>query len=323
MKQLKLWGFHLILLFALSFISAAAQDVNAGTSSNEEMAAAALPQDTTTGSSNDDLYAVSDDEAESLAAESEALADETLDATDYNTSNIDLAEYGPQLSPLQYAKVKTKRKIADLVLRFLMNTLFCFIITRFFYFPKSRRRDFFFTYILVGFAIFMLIHLMSGETMETGIGMGLFAIFCIMRYRTESVPIREMTYLFVIIALAALNGMAWDISMKKPQFMYREFIAMCELLLTNILFVVIVWLAEGKKFAKGLSSKYIRYDKIDLILPEKREELIADLHARTGLEITSVSIGSIDFLKDMALLKVFYKDNGEEEENTDRLPKGF
>ena len=300
MKQLKLWGFHLILLFALSFISAAAQDVNAGTSSNEEMAAAALPQDTTTGSSNDDLYAVSDDEVESLTAESDALADETLDATDYNTSDIDLAEYGPQLSPLQYAKVKTKRKIADLVLRFLINTLFCFIITRFFYFPKSRRRDFFFTYILVG-----------------------FAIFCIMRYRTESVPIREMTYLFVIIALAALNGMAWDISMKKPQFMHREIIAMSELLLTNLLFVVIVWLAEGKKFAKGLSSKYIRYDKIDLILPEKREELIADLHARTGLEITSVSIGSIDFLKDMALLKVFYKDNGEEEENTDRLPKGF
>ena len=323
MKQLKLWGFHLILLFALSFISAAAQDVNAGTSSNEEMAAAALPQDTTTGSSNDDLYAVSDDEVESLTAESDALADETLDATDYNTSDIDLAEYGPQLSPLQYAKVKTKRKIADLVLRFLINTLFCFIITRFFYFPKSRRRDFFFTYILVGFAIFMLIHLMSGETMETGIGMGLFAIFCIMRYRTESVPIREMTYLFVIIALAALNGMAWDISMKKPQFMHREIIAMSELLLTNLLFVVIVWLAEGKKFANGLSSTYIRYDKIDLILPEKREELIADLHARTGLEITSVSIGSIDFLKDMALLKVFYKDNGEEEENTDRLPKGF
>ena len=129
--------------------------------------------------------------------------------------------------------------------------------------------------------------------------------------------------LLVIIALAALNGMAWDISMKKPQFMHREIIAMSELLLTNLLFVVIVWLAEGKKFAKGLSSKYIRYDKIDLILPEKREELIADLHARTGLEITSVSIGSIDFLKDMALLKVFYKDNGEEEENTDRLPKGF
>jgi len=228
-----------------------------------------------------------------------------------------------ELTPSEYVSYKNRNKILDLIFRFLINTIFVLIIARAFYFPKSRRRDFFFTYILVGFAIFMLIHLMSGETMETGIGMGLFAIFCIMRYRTESVPIREMTYLFVIIALAALNGMAWDISMKKPQFMHREIIAMSELLLTNLLFVVIVWLAEGKKFAKGLSSKYIRYDKIDLILPEKRDELIADLQARTGLEITSVSIGSIDFLKDMALLKVFYKDNGEEEENTDRLPKGF
>lgn len=323
MKRLNLWRLNLILLFAFSFLTAGAQDVTTETAQNDEKAAVAQQQEPAAAPSNDDLYAVSDDEVESLTAESDALADGTLDATDYNTSDIDLAEYGPQLSPLQYAKVKTKRKIADLVLRFLINTLFCFIITRFFYFPKSRRRDFFFTYILVGFAIFMLIHLMSGETMETGIGMGLFAIFCIMRYRTESVPIREMTYLFVIIALAALNGMAWDISMKKPQFMHREIIAMSELLLTNLLFVVIVWLAEGKKFAKGLSSKYIRYDKIDLILPEKRDELIADLQARTGLEITSVSIGSIDFLKDMALLKVFYKDNGEEEENTDRLPKGF
>ena len=234
-----------------------------------------------------------------------------------------LGNNGEELTAAEYVSYKNRNKILDLIFRFLINTIFVLIIARAFYFPKSRRRDFFFTYILVGFAIFMLIHLMSGETMETGIGMGLFAIFCIMRYRTESVPIREMTYLFVIIAMAALNGMAWDISVKKPDYMSREMMSMSELILTNILFIIIVWLSEGRKIAKGLSSKYIKYDKIDLILPEKRQELIADLKARTGLDITSVSVGSIDFLKDMALIKIFFHDEEGDEEALDRMPKTF
>ena len=234
-----------------------------------------------------------------------------------------VGDNGEELSAAEYVSYKNRNKILDLIFRFLINTIFVLIIARAFYFPKSRRRDFFFTYILVGFAIFMLIHLMSGETMETGIGMGLFAIFCIMRYRTESVPIREMTYLFVIIAMAALNGMAWDISIKKPDYLNREMISMSELILTNVLFIIIVWLSEGRSIAKGLSSKYIKYDKIDLILPEKREELIADLKARTGLDITSVSIGSIDFLKDMALIKIFYHDEEGDEEALNKRPKEF
>ena len=104
--------------------------------------------------------------------------------------------------------------LVDLIMRLVINMTFVITISRFFYFPKSRRRDFFFTFILVGFCIFMLINLMCGLKMKTGIGMGLFAIFCIMRYRTESVPIREMTYLFLIICLAAINGMAWDAKIK-------------------------------------------------------------------------------------------------------------
>ena len=234
-----------------------------------------------------------------------------------------LGDDGKELNAAEYASYKNRNKILDLIFRFLINTIFVLIIARAFYFPKSRRRDFFFTYILVGFAIFMLIHLLSGESMETGIGMGLFAIFCIMRYRTESVPIREMTYLFVIIALAAINGMAWDISVKKSDYLTREMVSMSELILTDILFVIIVWVVEGKSLAKGLSSKFIKYDKIDLILPEKRQELIADLKARTGLDITSVSIGSIDFLKDMALIKIFYHDEEGDEEALNKMPKEF
>ncbi|MCM1312457.1 MAG: DUF4956 domain-containing protein [Bacteroides sp.] len=212
-------------------------------------------------------------------------------------------------------------RLIDLLLRLIINTAFTVIIARAFYFPKSRRKDFFFTFILVGFCIFMLIHLMGDAKIKTGIAMGLFAIFCIMRYRTESVPIREMTYLFLVISLSAINALAWeaDISSKHPEFLVPELTAMGELLLTDVLFALVLWIAERGKWVKGLASKYIKYDKIDLITPERHDELIADLKARTGLDITKAEIGSIDFLKDMALIKIYY--NAEEVESDDELTK--
>lgn len=216
-------------------------------------------------------------------------------------------------------------RILDLFFRFLINTVFTIIIARVFYFPKSRRIDFFFTYILVGFGIFMLIHLMGDAKLKTGIAMGLFAIFCIMRYRTESVPIREMTYLFLIISMAAINGLAWtaDISGKHPEFFAPELTSMLELLVTNLIFIVVIWIAEGGKWVTTLSTKYIKYDKIDLITPDKREELIADLRARTGLNIKEVAVGSLDFLKDMALVKVYYTedDNIDNDDSLRKMPK--
>lgn len=216
-------------------------------------------------------------------------------------------------------------RILDLLFRFIINTVFTIIIAKAFYFPKSRRKDFFFTYLLVGFGIFMLIHLMGDAKLKTGIAMGLFAIFCIMRYRTESVPIREMTYLFLIISLAAINGLAWtaDISGKHPEFAIPEAISMVELIVTNFIFIAVIWIAEGGNWVTSLSTKYIKYDKIDLIQPDKREELIEDLRKRTGLNIKEVAIGSIDFLKDMALIKVFYseEDNNENDDTLQKMPK--
>ena len=202
-----------------------------------------------------------------------------------------------------------------MLFRLMINTVSTVIIARWFYFPKSRRTDFLFTYILVGFGIFMLIHLMGDAKLKTGIAMGLFAIFCIMRYRTESVPIREMTYLFLIIAMAAINGLAWvaDISDKHPEFFAPELTAIIELTVTNLLFVAVIWIAEGGKWARSRSSKYIKYDKIELIVPERREEMIEDLKKRTGLNIQDVTIGPIDFLKDVALIKVFYEEDVQEE----------
>ena len=200
-------------------------------------------------------------------------------------------------------------RILDLLFRFIINTIFTIIIARIFYFPKNRRKDFFFTFILVGFCIFMLIHLMGDAKIKTGIAMGLFAIFCIMRYRTESVPIREMTYLFFVISLAAINVLAWeaDISGNHPDFIIPELTAMGELILTDILFLLVLYFAERKQWVKSLSTKYIKYDKIDLITPDKHHELVNDLRERTGLDVIKVEIGNIDFLKDMALVKIYYR----------------
>lgn len=217
-------------------------------------------------------------------------------------------------------------RILDLFLRLIVNTAFTVIIARCFYFPKARRKDFFFTYMLVGFCIFMLIHLMGDAKIKTGIAMGLFAIFCIMRYRTESVPIREMTYLFLIISLAAINGLAWaaDISPKHPEFAGPLMTSIGELIVTDLVFVGGVWIAEANMLIKSRSSKYVKYDKIDLIKPSKRDELIADLKERTGLDITNVSIGSIDFLKDMALIKIYYNTNSNDEDEADKkMPKTY
>ena len=202
-------------------------------------------------------------------------------------------------------------RILDLLFRLIINTVFTIIIARVFYFPRNRRQDFFFTFILVGFCIFMLIHLMGDAKIKTGIAMGLFAIFCIMRYRTESVPIREMTYLFFVISLAAINALAWeaDISGMHPDFLVPELTAMGELILTDLIFLLILYFAERKQWVKSLSSKYVKYDKIELITPDKYHELIADLKARTGLDIIKAEIGNIDFLKDMALVKIYYRSN--------------
>jgi len=215
-------------------------------------------------------------------------------------------------------------RILDLILRLIVNTVFTLVIARCFYFPKARRKDFFFTYVLLGFCIFMLIHLMGDAKIKTGIAMGLFAIFCIMRYRTESVPIREMTYLFLVISLSAINGLAWaaDISPKHPEFAGPLMTSIGELILTDAIFIFGVWMAEANMLIKSLSSKYVKYDKIDLIKPDKREELLADLRERTGLDITSVAIGSIDFIKDMALIKIYYNTD-EEDESGKKMPKMY
>jgi hypothetical protein len=186
-----------------------------------------------------------------------------------------------------------------------------FIIIHFLYYPKSRRRDFYFTYMLTSIAVFFLLFFMmdlkSKATM--GIGIGLFGIFSIMRFRTDAMPVREMTYLFLIISLSVITAVA-DISIDD----HLDFGRVAVLLVTDIIVVFITYLCE--KCLKVRTSKYVQYDRVDLCTPEKYFEMIEDLKKRTGLDITSVDVGGIDFLKDSCVLKVYYNPPTGEKSNS-------
>lgn len=165
------------------------------------------------------------------------------------------------------------------------------------YYAKSRRRDFYFTFMLISLAIFFIIFYMIfvldnfKSKVGIGVGIGLFGIFSIMRYRTDTMPVREMTYLFIVISLSLVNAIASGISI-------------VELLLTNLIFIIGVWICEKRLHLNP--AKMMQYDRIDLITPERRDDLIADIERRTGLKVVNVEVGGIDFLRDMAVVKVYY-----------------
>jgi hypothetical protein len=183
-----------------------------------------------------------------------------------------------------------------LLFRFAINLLVTGLIIRLMYYPRTKRRDYFFSFIVTSTTIFMLLFMLDTVKLQVGFALGLFAIFGILRYRTDTMPIREMTYLFLIIGISVINALAKNISY-------------IELGLTNAIFISVSWLMESNRVLKHISSKMVVYEKIDLIVPERRPDLIADLKVRTGLDITNIEIGSIDFLKDTTSIKVYYVSN--------------
>lgn len=142
--------------------------------------------------------------------------------------------------------------------------------------------------------IFIICFILNSPSLSVGFAFGIFAIFSILRYRTYTVPIRDMTYMFVSIALAVLNALA------------TANIAIVHLLFINLFIVLIVFFTD-RSWITSEMKKIIRYEKIELIKPEKHDELIADLKQRTGLNVTRVDIGRIDLLRDTVLLRIFYK----------------
>ena len=210
----------------------------------------------------------------------------------------------------------------SLVMRFIINLIVVCIIARGFYYPRSHRRDYMFIYILMSMSIFLLVSLMEGDGMNIGAAMGLFAIFGIMRFRTEAVPIREMTYLFMLIALSVVNALGR--AEYHPKADYWDGFGLVTIVFVNLAFICMAWLFESSKLVSSSCSKYIKYDNVALIAPDKREELKADLEKRTGLKIQRLEIGLVDFLKDACLIRLYYDepvDRGNSIEEMTKMPR--
>lgn len=210
----------------------------------------------------------------------------------------------------------------SLVIRFLINFVVVTVIARCFYYPGSKRRDYMFIFLIMSMSIFMLVSLMEGDLMNTGAALGLFAIFGIIRYRTEAVPIREMTYLFMLVAVSVVNAMGRAVY--HPKSDRWEGIGLVTILFANVMFVFLAWLFESTKLVSASCSKFIRYDNVALIAPDKRAELKADLEKRTGLRIDRLEVGAVDFLKDSCIIRIFYvhdADMGSSIEHMARMPR--
>ena len=196
----------------------------------------------------------------------------------------------------------------DTLLRFVLCYVVNWIIVYFLYFKKSHRRDFYFTFMVISVAIFFLVYLMMGMDRgkaTLGVGLGLFGIFSIMRYRTDAMPVREMTYLFVVVCLSVVHAMADSIGVDENGAVIGTPLA--ELIVIDLIVIAVIIAFE--RTLKVQASRLVQYDRIELIRADRKEELKADLEQRLGIKVISVRVGAVDFLRDMAVLRVYYEGN--------------
>lgn len=200
------------------------------------------------------------------------------------------------------------QSLLHLCIHFAFNLLVSWVLVHLLYYRKSGRKDYYFTFLMFSSAMFILLFVLENVKLQIGFALGLFAIFGMIRYRTETIPVREMTYLFVIIAISIVNGLALNLSY-------------AELVLANFLILGLTLILESGNFIARTSTKLVTYDRIELIVPERRKELVADLEKRLGVKIRSIEMGSVDFLKDSIFIKVTYELPRGEFSSVDLLKK--
>ena len=204
---------------------------------------------------------------------------------------------------------------ADLItmpLMFLFNLLVSWILIYAIYYRYSRRRDYYVQFMLFSSGMFLLLWLMQILDIQTGFVLGLFAIFGMIRYRTETVPIREMNYMFLIIAVSVINSLS----------LKADGLAWYLLIFANVVIILLALGFEAWQVRKRTSTKIILYEKIENIKPANRAALIADLEEPTGLKVLDVEIGHIDFLRDVAYIKVTYPlEKGKVSNSIDQITK--
>jgi hypothetical protein len=195
-------------------------------------------------------------------------------------------------------KLINSEDYVELLVRFFLNLAVTTFIVIGIYAKTSKRKDFYFTYIAISIVIFLLCFLLESVKIELGFALGLFAIFGIIRYRTDAIPIKEMTYLFVVIAVSVINALA------------NKKISYAELITTNLLIIVGIYILEKILNLRQEISYRIIYEKIENLNAERKDELMADLRARTGIDIKHYEIERIDFLRDVAYINIFFDING-------------
>ncbi len=185
----------------------------------------------------------------------------------------------------------------ELVVRFGFNILATTIVVLL-YARISRRKEFYFSYFAISIAVFLLVYLLESVTIELGFALGLFAIFGIIRYRTDSIPPKEMTYLFVIIAVSVINGIS------------KDYFGYMEITLVNVIMVGSLGVLEKVLLLRQEDSLQITYENIENLHKNKEKELLADIEKRTGIKIKRYRIDRIDFLRDVARITIFFDVNG-------------
>lgn len=188
----------------------------------------------------------------------------------------------------------------ELLFKFGIDLVVIYILVRGIYYPIHRKKNHLFTYFVFNVLIFFLCVLLNSVKLSIGFAFGLFAIFGILRYRTEQIPMKEMTYLFTAISLAVINALV------------SKRVSIAELMFTNLVILGTIGILERLWLTKFSASQQITYDKIELIKPAKHEELKADLEERLGLKIASIEVGNVNLLRDTVQLRVHYHEDDEQ-----------
>lgn len=188
----------------------------------------------------------------------------------------------------------------ELMLRFTLNTSLVFLVVHVLYAKNSQRKDFYFSYLAIGVIVFLLCFLLNNVKLELGFALGLFAIFGIIRYRTDTIPIKEMTYLFIVIGISVVNALA------------NKKVSYVELMFTNSVIFFGLWILEKRLMLKQEGSVKLIYERIENIHAQNEEALMDDLRKRTGINIKRYEIKKINFLQDTAEIILYYNMNGSE-----------
>jgi hypothetical protein len=187
-------------------------------------------------------------------------------------------------------------ELSTFLFSFGFNFLVALLVVRFIYYPTTHNKSYVFTFLAFNTVIYFVLSFMTSIELGIGVGFGLFAIFSILRYRTDAMPIREMTYLFIIVALPVMNSAGGSAAIW-PQ-----------LIAANAIILAVMLILEKEWGFRYEASKQIVYEKIELVRPDRRAELQTDLEKRTGLKIKRIAVGKLDFVRDTANVKIYYED---------------